>query len=226
MAVILISSPSDDTPKRYAQYFLRRYADSASKQGHRVLFLSKPLLYNFENAVKKYNPDLVIVNGHGGSKGVTGLDAHVILGTKTYDKELRTKIIDENPELMKGRIVYLISCFSGKELAQSLIDHGATAVAGYRSALVFLTNEGRPIHADPLVKRYFTAILQLPIMLAKGQSFGVGSQAVIRAFEKYRDEAELSGENLEAKYHHFNMENFISLGSRDATIWNVSSTRP
>ena len=218
MATILISSPSDDTPKRYARYFLRKYADYASKKGHRVLFLQKPILSNFENAIKKYNPDLVIVNGHGGSKGVTGLDSHVILGMKTYDKELRTKIVDENPELMKGRIVYLLSCYSGKELAQKLIDHGAIAVAGYKSTLVFLTNEEKPMNEDTLAKRYFMAFLQLPIMLAQGITFGVGSRAVTRALAKYRDEAELLGENLEAKYHHFNMQNFIYLGSRDATI--------
>jgi len=216
MATILISSPGDDPPKSYARYYLRLFAEKAAEEGHRAVIIREPLLGNFEDAIKKYNPRFVIVNGHGGRKGVTGADYHVILGVKGYDPELRLQILAQNPELMKGRIVYLLSCFSGKELAPRLAQYGAIAVAAYKSAFIFLS-ENSP-EKDLKSRRFFTAALQLPLLLIKGREFAVGCNAVRKTFLRYTEEAEKAGDDLMGKYCYHNYLNFKCFGYTRAKL--------
>jgi len=216
MPTILITSPSDDPPKTYARYYLRLFAEKAAEEGHRTVIIREPLLGNFEDAIRKYNPRLVIVNGHGGRKGVTGADYHVILGVKGYDPELSLNIVAQNPELMKGRIVYLLSCFSGKELAPKLVRYGARAVAGYTSAFIFLSENSAD--KDVRSRQFFTAALQLPLLVIKGREFGVGCTAVRNAFLKYVEEAEEKGNFLMAKYLYFDYLNFKCFGYMRAKI--------
>ncbi len=85
-----------------------------AKYGHKVVLLKNAYLNKFHKALVDYDPDLVILNGHGGSKGVTGCGYNVILGVRSWDPELGVKIGSENPEWMKGRIVYLITCYAAK----------------------------------------------------------------------------------------------------------------
>lgn len=216
MATILIVSPNDDEPKKYARYYLHIFAEKASRKGHFVVFLREPLLSNFEEAVIKYDPGLVILNGHGGRKGITGLDSHVILGVKSYDPELRLRIIAQNPELMKGRIVYLLSCFTAKELAPRLVDYGAIAVAGYASSFIFLSTNSP--EQDRQSRNFFTAAMQLPLYLLEGENFGVGCRVVKNAFLKYVEEAEERRDFFTAKYFWHDYLNFKAFGNMRASL--------
>lgn len=213
MATILICSPSDDSPKRITQHYLRQYADYAAECGHKVYFMREPLLDTFESAILKYNPEFVLLNGHGGSKGVTGLDFHVILGVKSYDNELRLKIQEENAELMVGRMVYMISCFSMKELGHQLFQRGAQGVAGYQDAFVFLSENNEndlSFNEDYVAGRFLECALVLPRRLAEGAAFGEGCTATRNAWRNGREQAMKLGAEDEAKYMHWNLINFVN----------------
>ena len=187
-----------------------------AKYGHKVVLLKNAYLNKFHKVLVDYDPDLVILNGHGGSKGVTGCGYHVILGVRSWDRELGVKIASENPEWMQGRIVYLFTCYAGKILAQSLINHGATAVAAYREAYIFLTENGGG--QNHTAYPFFNAALQLPILLAGGLTFGEGCKAIRETFNDYLVKAEERGDELEAKYLYHNLVNFISLGDLKAEL--------
>lgn len=212
-------SPGDDEPKHIAQYFIREFAGYAASRGHRVLFMQYPLLPNFTKAVVQYDPDFVLINGHGGSKGVTGLDLHVILGVSSFDPELGLKIEGENPSLMAGRVVYLLSCYNGRELAGRLVQNGAVAVAAYKDAFIFLSDYGMiPLSRDEKGKRFMSAALEVARILVDSGSFGEACKATMQAYRDNRDLADLEGDVEAAKYFHFDLVNFVYLGSMTATL--------
>ena len=160
----------------------------------------------------------MVLQGHGGRKGIE-IGAHVLLGVVDYDPELGRKLYRQNPKWMAGRIVLLLTCHTGKELAYRLIDYGALAVAAFKDAFIFLSAED---HADPtydkLAYPFFISLLQLPLHLASNNSFEEACRALRNAFAYYRNEAERKGEDLQAKYLHFDLTNFIALGDMGVTL--------
>lgn len=216
MATILIVACPHDPSTRYGYYYLKRLSFTVAKYGHKVILLKTAILSEFHKALSKYDPDLVILNGHGGSKGVTGCNYHVLLGVETYDPELNVKIVRANPQWMRGRIVYLFTCHTGKYLAYRLMAYGALAVAAFRDAYIFLSENGRD--QDHEAYPFFNAALKLPILLAAGFNFGEGCDAVRSAFREYRDIAEERGDELEAKYLHWNLINFLELGRANTRL--------
>jgi len=216
MATILISSPDHEEELAYGRYYLRLFARLANTRGHHVVIIREPILPNFEETIEKYDPSLVILNGHGGRKSIGGFKNHIILGLRYYDPEMRLKIEEQNPETMKGRIVYMFSCFSAKELGPRLVEYGAKAVAGYGSSFIFKTDRERP--PDERAEAFFTAALQLPILLAQGASFGEGCNAVKRSFLGYVEEYEEKGDEQMAKYLYHDFLNFKCFGDMGATM--------
>jgi len=215
MATILISACPHDPSTRAGYYWLKKATTIIASHKHKVVLLRSAVLNRFRKALADFDPDLVILNGHGGSKAVTGCGENVILGVPSWDRDLGLKIGRGNPEWMRGRIVYLFTCNAGKELAYQLITHGAVAVAAFREAFIFLAEEdgvNREAHS------FFDAALKLPILLAGGFTFGDGCQALRESFLEYRAEAEKKGDTLKAKYLHHDLVNFVSMGDRHATI--------
>jgi len=214
MATILISACPHDPSTQAGYYWLRKATSIFAKHGHKVVLLRSAVLSKFHKALVDFDPDLVILNGHGGSKAVTGCGENVILGIPSWDRDLGLKIGRGNPEWMRGRIVYLFTCNAGKELAYQLIVNGAVAVAAFQEAFIFLCVDG----VNQEAHSFFDAALKLPILLAGGFTFEDGCQAVRDSFIEYRAEAEKRGDKLKAKYLHHDLVNFVSMGDRHATI--------
>ena len=218
MAAILVVSMPFDLPTSFGYYWLKRYARYAAKHGHKIIFLRNASLDTLQKTLIKYNPRFVILQGHGGRKGVE-ISAHILLGVVDYDPELGRKIHRQNPQWMSGRIVFLATCHTGKELAYRLIDYGALAVAAFKDAFIFLSEEN---HVNPgydkLSYPFFISLLQLPLHLASNNSFDQACRALRNAFTYYRNEAERKGEELQAKYLHFDLTNFVYLGDMEATL--------
>ena len=218
MPSILITVSPVDEPTRYGYYFWKRYARTPAENGHQVIILRNASLSTFEKALNKYNPRLLIMDSHGGSKGVE-VNGHVILGVKGYDPELGLKIYGDNTHLASNRICYLATCNTGKELAFRLIDAGAIAVAAYREPFIFLSEEHTP---NPLVDKiaypFFISLMQPALQLAKGKAFGQAVNITRQAFQYYRDLAEAKGDEMSAKYLHFDAQSLIALGDMEARL--------
>ncbi len=211
---ILISCCPDDDPRKYGYFYLKIFSQYAAELGHRVIFLRNALLPNFQKALLKYDPRFVILQGHGGSKGVTGCGDHVILGIKSYDRELGVKIVDENPQWMTGRIVLLFTCFAGRELAPALMKYGAEAVASFKSAFIFLTED----YPNGRAEQFLEPIIMLPSMMAEGFSFGEACGGLRATLKENLIRAEARGDRLSAKYLHHDLVNFVSLGNMNAHL--------
>ena len=218
MPSILIATSPVDAPTTYGYAYWKRYARTPAENGHQVIILKNATLSTFEKALNKYNPRLVIMDSHGGSKGVE-VNGHVILGVKGYDPELGLKIYDTNTHLMAGRIVYCATCNTGKELAFRLIDAGAIAVAAYREPFIFLSEEhvSNPLN-DKTAFPFFISLMQFPLQFCSGKSAGESFRLMKEAFRYYTEMAEKRGDEQAAKYLHFDASSVIALGDMEARL--------
>jgi len=218
VATILIVTAPIDEPTRYAYHYWRRYARTPAQNGYSVVILKNASLPMFEQALTKYNPRLIILNGHGGRKA-TEINNHVIVGVEGYDPELGLKIYGTNTHLLANRLVYLATCNCGKELAFRLIDSGAIAVLAYREPFIFLSENhvANPLK-DEIAKPFFLSFLQPALQLANGRNFGEATQMTQKAFEYYRNLAEQHRDEQAAKYLNFDSLNLVALGDMEATL--------
>jgi hypothetical protein len=218
VATILVVTSPVDQPTRYAYHYWKRYARTPAQNGHEVIILKNTSLATFKTVLAQYNPNLVILDGHGGSKGVE-INKHVILGVEGYDPELGLTIHGTNTHLMEGRMVYCATCNTGKELAFRLIDAGAVAVAAYREPFIFLSEEHaqNPLR-DKIAYPFFISLLQPALLLATGKTFGEAVVLTREAFQYYCSVAEANGDEQSAKYLHFDSVNFIGLGDMWARL--------
>ncbi len=223
MTNILIACCPHDAPTTYGYFYLRKLLTPLfSKHGHKVVFLKTATLHNFRYALNKYDPDFVILNGHGGYKAVKGCNNNILLGVKTYDPVFGTRLLRQNPEWMRDRIVYLFTCNTGRELAQRLIQHGALAVAAYRSPFFFLSeNEVRPA-TDKKAYPYFYSALQLPIKMAEGYTFAEACASLKTAFKFHMEKAEAARNELAAKYLWHDLRNFVAYGNMSTKLYQTS----
>jgi hypothetical protein len=220
MATILIVCCPHDQPTVYGYFYLRQLLTPIlTKNNHKVVFLKSANLQNFRYALEKYNPDLVILNGHGGYKALKGCNENVILGVKSYDPIFEAKIVLDNAYWMRNRIVYLFTCNTGKELALKLAQHGALAVAAYTSSFFFLSEDSHP-PTDRKAYPFFYSALQLPLKLAEGYNFADACAATKKAFRHHVEQAEAQKDELVAKYLWHNLTNFVAYGNMNARLIN------
>jgi len=216
-SILVVSNPSD-TPTRFGYHWLKLFSEYATKRGHQIIFQKTPTLEILRQALIKYNPHFIIANGHGGFKTLS-VDSNILIGIESYDEAINKKLTRQNPTWFKGRLVYLATCNAGRELAPCLVNYGAKAVAGYKEAFIFLTEEERSNPAyDKLAEPFFKAMLQLPLHLVNGETFGYGINAVKKTFERYRNEAESKGEEETALYLNHNLINFVSYGNMGSRL--------
>ncbi len=217
MGTVLITACPHDSPTRFGYFYLRKAADTLAEYGHRIVFLRSANLANFRAALIKYNPRLVILNGHGGSRTVTGCSGEVILGVAGYDPELGKFVAKENSSWMRGRIVFLFTCNAGKDIAPRLVEEGALAAVGYRSDYLFLSEDQNPA-IDHKSKPFFLAPIMFPTILAMGGSVGEAVDAMRDAYRKYIAEADRNGDDLVAKYLYYDLENMVTYGKMNVTL--------
>ncbi len=221
MQPVLISSPYVDEATKYGSYHLRKLAGWLAAQKIKTVYMRNAILPQLEQNLEEYDPTLVIMGGHGGSKGVLGINDHVILGTPTFDPELNIKILYSNTDWMKDRIVYLFTCFSGRELAQKLIDAGAKAVVAYKSAFIFTTASTLEPSEDYVAEPYFNAALQLPIQLALDHTLHESIKTMEDTYMFHVEQAEAKGDELQAKYLYHDAVNIVALGDLNATLSGI-----
>jgi hypothetical protein len=216
MATVLITACPRDLPTRFGYYYLRKAADTLSSYGHKIVFLRSANLANFGKALVTYDPRLVMLNGHGGRKAVTGCD-QVLLGVVSYDPELGKKILRENPSWMSGRIVFLFTCNAGLELAPRLAEEDALAVVGYKRDYIFLSESSDPAKCTRSVP-FFMAPIMFPMTLARGGTVGEAVESVKEAYRRYMVEAETKGDEMVAKYLNYDLENMVVYGKMQVRL--------
>lgn len=184
-STILIASSPDDKPKLYGYSYLKKLEEYAISKGYKTIFLEDAYLYKFEDLLSRNYVKLLIVQGHGGAKGVAVKNGHVLLGVSDYDPDLGVKIYGSNPQLAYNKIVYLFTCNAMRELGYAMSKY-AIAVAGFTKPFLFTIDEWatNPLD-DKYAKPFFESAILFPKVLINGGSVGEAEELTRLSFRMY-----------------------------------------
>ncbi len=169
MKVMIVGS-GDDLPREYGWHYLQQLAEISDSAGNDTVIMQSPSLSTFENTVKEFNPRFVVINGHGGDRAIVVNQRHVLLGIKGYSPELRMTLVRENPELMRGRDVYLFTCNAGKMLASALMKAGARSVVAFDEPFFWSPDDNfSPPQYDLYAQPVFQSALEYPKQILLGK---------------------------------------------------------
>jgi len=73
-----------------------------------------------------------------------------------------------NCKELRGRVVYLLSCITGKKLGPDMVDKGAASYIGYEDTFVFAYSAVQDPLIDPYGKSFFEPVLEIIYRLADG----------------------------------------------------------
>lgn len=175
MSRILITRPEHDPLTRHLSYWNSKVIDFANGKGHTVTDLRKEKANKkeFEGRMKKLNPDLVLLNGHGDDMSVSGHNNEVIV------KE------SENSYLLKDKITYAVACSSAKILGEACADSKTTYI-GYNE--YFVLNLDRRYFFDPLrdekARRFLEPSNKVALSLIKGHTAKEASESSKKVFRE------------------------------------------
>lgn len=176
MASLLITRPLYEGTTHYLFFWSNQIIDFAKSKSYDILDLKtkKANRKTLESYLNNNKPTLVVLNGHGSSDLIAGQDDEVIIK------------VGENEEILKGTIVYALSCKTGQVLGPKSIDKGTISYIGYKEDFNFWGNStytSRP-HTDPRAKLFFDPSNLIAISLMKGRSIKDSCEKAKNAFRE------------------------------------------
>lgn len=169
-------------------------ADLAEKKANRK---------ELESYIKKLEPEVVILNGHGSEDSIFGQDGEVLIKA------------GENEYILKNSTVFSLSCSSAKILGVASIKKGTKAYIGYKNDFIFAYTEGYSTRAelDPLAKLFLEPTNKIAMLLISGGSPKNAHQRGIEAFSKNLQQVLLSNSSEEyvARFLVWDMANQVCI---------------
>lgn len=211
---ILVTRPSSDRTTKYISAWAKKVIDLATSKGDIVLDLEKQRAtrQEFESMVRKHDPSLVFLNGHGTNDCVTGQNEQVLVQTGV------------NEDILRGRVIYALSCCSASGLGPRSIQIGAAAYIGYTEDFIFLYDEStrtRP-HLDKTAELFLDPSNQVAVSLVKGHTAGEAhessKQAFVRNIRKLLSSEASATESAAIKYLFWDLQAQVCLGQPGSTI--------
>jgi len=211
---LLITRPNHDITTNYLYYWSQKIIDEADKKGVKTVDLRgrRANKKEFTSVINKIRPRLIVLNGHGDNKSVTGFDNEVLIE------------VGNNEKLLERKIAYAVSCSSAKTLGSKCIDFGTDTYIGYTDDFVFMINETKitkPLE-DKTAQLFLEPSNKIAISLLKGNSSGNSykkSQEVFRRNITHLLTSESSQEGKEAlPYLLWDMRHQVCLGDHNAIL--------
>lgn len=211
--LLLITRPEHDPTTRYLSRWSKEIIDLANKKGVRVidLYREKVTRKRTTGILKKSNPDLVILNGHGDDNKIAGHNNEVILDT-------------DNQGVLKSKIVFSRSCKSARVFGPRSISGGALVFIGYDESFIFRYNErciSRP-QDDKTAELFLKPSNYVAICLLKGHSAGTANRKSKFLFRKIIEKLLVEGSSQEdyenIRYLFWNMKHQVCLGNENAVF--------
>ena len=115
--------------------------------------------------------------GHGSSTQFAG----------QYDALGRPDIMLDlgNADWMQGRVVYLLSCSTGKELLPKIIELGGTACIGYSEDFYWVVRDPNRPGGDPYARGFGSAVAAVVLTLLRGGDVSQAYNRSIETFDRY-----------------------------------------
>lgn len=159
---ILVTRPNFDLTTRYLFVWAKKIIELATEKCGQVFDLNgkRANRKEFESMTRKHEPSLVFLNGHGDSDVVAGQNNEELVRA------------GENEKILKSKIIYALSCRSGKILGPESIKSGAEAYIGYDEDFIFLYEENKQTHPeqDKQAEMFLEPANQVMVSLLKNHS--------------------------------------------------------
>lgn len=160
--ILLITRPKHDVTTRYLFYWSKKIIELAKEKGIKVWDLEgeKANYKEVESRLRKGKSSLIFFNGHGNDDRITGHDNEILL------------MVGRNEELLISKIIYALSCRSGKKLGFESIKKGALGYIGYDDDFIFFIDDEKikdPLN-DKTAELFLEASNQVMISLIKGHN--------------------------------------------------------
>lgn len=211
---IIITRPEHDLTTRYLSHWSEQIIKLARKKGFKVVDLKKEKANRKEviGRIKKLDPSLVILNGHGNDHSIAGHDNKIIFNA------------GENEDVLNSRITYAISCSSANVLGAESVKMGNSTYIGYKDEFIFTASQKcrtRPLE-DNRAKPFMESSNQVATTLLKGHNCKDASD---RSKDKFKENYKklLSSESdpdsiQDAQLLWWDMTHQVCLGKQDAVI--------
>lgn len=175
---ILVITNSESDTTRYGYYYSQNFINEATREDYQVIHLNNPILSDLKNTLYTYDPKLVVAFGvHGGFRGVLTQDNHITIGVKGYDEELSLTLYRSNVNWFNNKIIFLLSCFSGRILGRKLVEEGgAEAVVAWAKPYFFIGEDNPLSYEDEKALPFFKPPLKFLNMLIHGYTVGEAYQ--------------------------------------------------
>ncbi len=173
---VLITQPDFDKTTRYISAWSEIVEEFSIKRGNKTIILrgKRANRQEFESIIKKVQPQLLMLNGHGNDSQVAGQDNEILLDSSS----------DE--DITKNKIIYALSCSSAKALGTDCIKNRTKAFLGYDSDYIFLHNHpkiSKP-REDKRAELFFGPSNLIPMSLIKGNNAGDSHQGAKELLRK------------------------------------------
>jgi len=210
---LLITRPEHDEVNCYLCKWSEKVIDEAEKKGLDVIDLRrrKANKRRFIGTLKKVNPGLVFMNGHGDAVSVWGHNDEVILG-------------DDDVKDIDASIIFARSCDSARVFGEAAVVQKVKAFLGYRRSFWLAIDPEKASNPldDETAKLFLEPSNYVVIALLKGHTASLANQ---KAKEKFLENirklmaSNPSSEDRDIiKALYWNMINQVCLGDKDAVF--------
>lgn len=173
---LLVTRPNFDLTTRYISAWAKKIIALAREKGGAIFDLekSRACRQEFESVIRKKEPTLIFLNGHGNYDIVCGQDNEELVRAGDNDK------------LLKSKFVYALSCRSGKILGPQSVKSGADAYIGYNEDFIFLYDEKKQTRPeqDKTVSLFLEPSNQVMVSLLKNHTAKEAYQNSKQSFAK------------------------------------------
>lgn len=159
MTILLITRPNYEKTTYYLFHWNKEILQEAKNKEIKIIDLSESRANRkeFQSVIAKMNPQLVILNGHGSSDQITGQNGEVLIK------------VGDNEGVLKGKIVYALSCKTSQALGPASVKKGCISYIGYSEDFTFWFKNPRPLD-DKWAPLFLEPSNYIPIGLIKGHS--------------------------------------------------------
>lgn len=210
--ILLITRPKHDATVYYLFHWAKKIIELAKSKSISVLDLDEKRANCKEvsSMLQKKEPLLVFLNGHGDDGCVMGHDNEILIA------------VGKNEQLLISKIIYSLSCRSGKKLGFKSVQIGASAYIGYDDDFIFVIDENKlraPLE-DNVAQLFLESSNQVMISIIKGHTVGNSHERSKRNFRKsiLKVASSESHNNYLIPYLIWDMQHQVCLGDKNVSF--------
>jgi len=205
LQTIGIHRPNFETATKWGNYwFQKNQLLEAEKKGYNTIDWDsdKDIYKIVKNDILSKDPILITGVGHGDENAFTGQNYNIIYSTANQ----------ESLDLLKNRLVHLLSCEVGANLGKKIVENGAKCFCGYKEVYIFVISNFPNSYAKP----FFNSDFQFDAVLYNGLTAGEAFEAMIQAYKDALDDP--STPEQSRPYLKHDMEAAVFYGDKNARI--------